>query len=418
MVDAPSALQSSLADRYRIEREIGAGGMAIVYLARDLRHNRAVALKVLRADIGAAMGADRFRREVALTAAFQHPHILSLFDSGEAAGQLYYVTPYVDGETLKQKLKREGQLRIADALEITRQIADALDYAHHRGIVHRDIKPANILLDAHAHDGRAHALVADFGIAHALPTGADSASGSSPGTSQAHAHARLTSGTPMYMSPEQTMGDNRVDGRSDVYSLACVVYEMLAGQPPFTGATVEALAARKFSGTFPSITPIRPHVEPSVDAVIARALVPIPADRYASAGEFAGALAEALGATDSSGSLSRRQATGDAGAGIRGRIRRPGLVALGAVALALIAVAGWAFTTWQTHAATPASGRGTRDPQALVLYRQAHDEIDRRTAASIARAVALLQRAIARDSGYSDAWADLTRALVFAQNNR
>jgi tetratricopeptide (TPR) repeat protein len=419
MVDAPSALQSSLADRYRIEREIGAGGMAIVYLARDLRHSRAVALKVLRADIAAAVGVERFRREVALTAAFQHPHVLPLFDSGEAAGQLYYVTPYVDGESLREKLKREGQLRIADALEITRQVADALDYAHHRGIVHRDIKPANILLDAHAHDGRVHALVADFGIAHALPTAANSASGSSaPGTSQRLAQARLTSGTPMYMSPEQTTGDSRVDARSDVYSLACVVYEMLAGEPPFTGATVEALAARKLSGAFPPITPIRPSVEPSVDAVIARALVPVPADRYASAGEFAAALAEALGAAGGSGSLARRQAAGDAGAATRGSIRRPRLAALGAVALALIAVAGWALTTWQTRAAAPSAGRGTRDPQASVLYRQAHDEIDRRTAASIARAVALLQRAIARDSGYSDAWADLTRALVFAQNNR
>ena len=188
MVDAPDALRSSLADRYRIEREIGAGGMATVHLARDLRHGRAVALKVLRPDVAAAMGVERFQREVTLTAALQHPHILPLFESGESAGYLYYVTPYVDGESLREKLEREGQLRIEEALEITRQVADALDYAHHHGIVHRDIKPANILLAAYGREGRPHALLADFGIARAL----SNAGGADGEASEASASHHLT----------------------------------------------------------------------------------------------------------------------------------------------------------------------------------------------------------------------------------
>jgi len=415
MVDDPRALQSTLADRYRIEREIGAGGMATVYLARDLRHDRPVALKVLRPEMAAAMGMERFRREVTLTAALQHPHILPLFDSGESAGRLYYVTPYVDGESLREKLDREGQLRIEEALEITRQVADALDYAHHRGIVHRDIKPANILLAAYAPDGRAHALVADFGIARALPSAGESAN---EAVGQRLTQPGLTAGTPAYMSPEQTMGDSRIDARCDVYSLACVVYEMLAGEPPFTGATAEVLAARKLSGSIPSIARIRSSVAPSVDAVIARALVPVPADRYATAGEFAVAVTDALTAPSDSWPTARRRIAGVTGGGIPGRVRRRRLVALGASGLVLIGVAGWAFNARHTRAPAPSSARKAPDSLAAIYRRQAHAEIDRRTEASVARGVALLERAIARDSDYVDAWADLTRALVFAENNR
>jgi len=419
MVDAPSVLQSSLADRYRIEREIGAGGMATVYLARDLRHGRAVALKVLRPDMAAAMGVERFQREVKLTAALHHPHILPLFDSGDSAGCLYYVTPYVDGESLRDKLEREGQLRIEEALEITRQVAEALDYAHDRGIVHRDIKPANILLAAYARDGRAQALVADFGIARALPNGGDSAIGSlTAGTSQRLTQPGLTAGTPAYMSPEQTMGDSRVDARSDMYSLACVAYEMLAGEPPFTGATAESLAARKLAGSVRSIARIRSSVAPSVDAVIARALVPVPADRYATAGEFAGALSGAFATGGDSRMTVRSQTASATGTGVPRRHRRARFIALGVAGLALIGVVAWPFATRQSRAVATRSGRGTRDPQALEAYRLAHAEIDRRTQTSIARSVALLQSAIARDSNFVDAWADLTRALVFAQNNR
>ena len=417
MADAPGPLQSSLADRYRIEREIGAGGMATVYLARDLRHGRPIALKVLRPDVTAGIGAERFHREVAVTAALQHPHILPLFDSGEAAGWLYYVTPYIDGESLRETLAREAQLPIRTALDVTRQIADALDYAHHHGVIHRDIKPANILLAAYSHGARTHALLADFGIARALPLAGDaSGAGSHDVAGRRLTRTGLTLGTPSYMSPEQTMGDSRVDARSDVYSLACVVYEMLAGEPPFTGATAEALTARKLSATIPSITRARPSVPAPVDAVITRALLPVAADRYATAGELATALEDAFAMqADARSAASGRtvEPTGTAGARRTHRLRFMGLAAAG---LVLVAVAGWTFAS----RAGPSRGAHAppRDSQAVVLYRQGHDEVDRRTEASIGRGVALLLRAIARDSNYADAWSELTRALVFAQNNR
>jgi eukaryotic-like serine/threonine-protein kinase len=329
MVDAVDALRSSLADRYRIEREIGAGGMATVYLALDLRHGRAVAIKVLRPDLAAAIGVERFQREVALTASLQHPHILSLVDSGESSGCVYYVTPYVEGESLREKLAREGQLRIEEALEITRQVADALDYAHHHGIIHRDIKPENILLAPYARDGRTHALVADFGIARALPNAGGSPAGFPTAGDNHITQTGLALGTPAYMSPEQTMGDTRIDARSDVYSLACVVYEMLAGEPPFTGPTGEVLTARKLAASIPSIAQIRSSVPPSVDAVISRGLVPVAADRYATAGEFATALAGAFAT----------------GAGVPRRVLRPRVIALSGAALAMISVGAWAFAS-------------------------------------------------------------------------
>ena len=416
MVDAPDGLPDSLADRYRIEREIGVGGMATVYLARDLRHGRAVALKLLRPDLAAAMSVERFQREVTVTAALQHPHILPLFDSGESAGCFYYVTPYVEGESLREKLEREGQLPTEEALEITRQVADALDYAHNHGIVHRDIKPANILLAAYGRSGRRHALLADFGIARALSIAGDSASGvSGAGASHRLTQTGLTLGTPTYMSPEQAMGDDRVDARSDVYSLACVVYEMLVGEPPFTGATVDALAARKRSASIASIASVRASVPSSVDAVIAHALVPVAADRYATAGEFVSALAGAFATRGDLPSVALGPAAGVTGARTVHRVFRPPVIALVVAGLAVIGVAAWTLTTRQSRAVGPNDLRATDDPEAHALHRQAHAEIERRTEASVARAVALLQRAIARDSDYVDAWADLTRALMFAQ---
>ena len=416
MADAPDALRSSLADRYRIEREIGAGGMATVHLARDLRHGRAVALKVLRPNVAAALGAERFQREVTLTAALQHPHILPLFDSGESAGYLYYVTPYVDGESLREKLEREGQLRIEEALEITRQVADALDYAHHHGVVHRDIKPANILLSAHGRDGLGNALLADFGIARAPSSSGDS-NGEESGASAGHhlTRAGLTLGTPRYMSPEQMAGDARVDARSDVYGLACVVYEMLAGEPPFTGATAEALAARKRAASIAPIAPIRSSVPPAVDAVISRALVPVAADRYATAGAFAAALADAFATRGDSPSTSLGLTGGATGARATRRGLRPIVVALAVVGVAVIGVVAWTLATRPPRAVGAPEGRVGGDPEAHALYRQAHAEMELRTQASVVRAIALLQRAIARDSNYVDAWADLARALLFAQ---
>src|SRR5215218_9691094 len=221
-------LSAALADRYRIERELGQGGMATVYLAHDLRHGRDVAIKVLHPDLGAALGADRFLSEIKTTAKLQHPHILPLLDSGSADGLLYYVMPLVTGETLRARLERERQLPVADAVRIAREVASALDYAHRQNVIHRDIKPENILL----HDGQA--LVADFGIALAV----QSASGARM------TQTGLSLGTPQYMSPEQAMGDRALDARADVYALGAVAYEMLTGEPPFTGATAQSIMAK------------------------------------------------------------------------------------------------------------------------------------------------------------------------------
>src|SRR5687767_4720676 len=234
-------LASALADRYRIERELGAGGMATVYLAQDLKHNRPVAIKVLRQELAAAIGPDRFLREIGIAARLQHPHILSLHDSGNAGGLLYYVMPYVEGESLRDRLIRERQLPLEDALAITRDVADALSYAHARDIVHRDIKPENILLAS------GHALVVDFGIARAV-----SAAGG-----DALTETGMAVGTPAYMSPEQALGGESLDGRSDTYSLGTVLYEMLAGAPPFTGPTAQAIMARKAADMPPPIRTVR-----------------------------------------------------------------------------------------------------------------------------------------------------------------
>src|SRR5215207_1611308 len=232
-------LTSTLADRYRIERELGAGGMATVYLAEDLRHRRKVAVKVLKPELAASLGTERFLREIETTANLRHPHILPLYDSGSAAGILYYVMPLVEGESLRDRLAREKQLPIADAIRIAREVSDALSYAHARGVVHRDIKPENILLDGYLSPETAvggwHAVVADFGIARAF-----SAAGGERIT-----QTGLSIGTPLYMSPEQSVGDEEIDGRSDLYSLACVLYEMLGGQAPFTGPTAESIVRQR-----------------------------------------------------------------------------------------------------------------------------------------------------------------------------
>ncbi|HEX9895719.1 MAG TPA: serine/threonine-protein kinase, partial [Gemmatimonadales bacterium] len=240
MADAPTTLTTALAGRYRIDRELGQGGMATVYLALDLKHQRQVAVKVLRPDL--SLGSERFLREIATTAGLRHPHILPLYDSGEAAGFLFYVMPLVEGESLRDRLKRDKQLPIEEALQIAREVSDALSYAHSRGVIHRDIKPENILLES------GHAMVADFGIARAV-----SAAGGESLT-----QTGMSVGTPAYMSPEQAVGDRDVDGRSDLYSLACVVYEMLAGQAPFTGPTVESVVHQHMVADVRPVTQIRP----------------------------------------------------------------------------------------------------------------------------------------------------------------
>ncbi len=271
-------LNSSLTGRYLIEREIGRGGMATVYLARDLRHERKVALKLLLAELGAILGPERFLSEIRVTANLQHPNLLPLFDSGEAGGRLFYVMPYVEGESLRHRLNREKQLQIDEALRIASACASALDYAHRNNVIHRDLKPENILLSA------GQPVIADFGIALAV---------SNAGGARI-TQSGLSLGTPQYMSPEQAAGDREVDGRSDIYSLACVLYEMLTGDPPHTGSTVQAVIAKVLVEKPRSIRSQRKLIPEHVEAVIDRALEKLPADRWTTAKQFSDALADPM----------------------------------------------------------------------------------------------------------------------------
>jgi len=271
----PSSLADALHDRYTLERELGAGGMATVYLARDLKHDRDVALKVLRPELAAVLGAERFLQEIRISAKLDHPHILTLIDSGAVDGFLYYVLSFVRGESLRDKLNREKQLGIEEALAITKQVASALDYAHRQGVVHRDIKPENILIQ------EGEAVVADFGIALAVREAGG------PRLTE----SGLSLGTPQYMSPEQATGGRELDARSDVYSLAAVVYEMLAGEPPHTGPTVQAVIAKLLTERPTRIRTVRDTVPEGVDTAVAKALAKVPVDRFAGAAEFAAALA-------------------------------------------------------------------------------------------------------------------------------
>jgi len=316
MTESAQRLATSLADHYRIERELGAGGMATVYLAEDVKHHRKVAIKVLHAELSAILGPERFLKEIELTANLQHPHILPLFDSGSADGLLYYVMPYVDGETLRTRLDSDKQLAIADAVQIASEAADALDYAHGRGIVHRDIKPENILLQ------NGHALVADFGIALAV----QQAGG------QRMTQTGLSLGTPQYMSPEQAMGEREIGPRSDIYSLGAVTYEMLAGDPPFTGSTAQAIVAQVITSEPRSLTAQRKSVPAHVNDAVFTALEKLPADRFATARQFATALAN-NSFTAATGSTQRR----DRGNAVwRARTSQPLVLGLGAIVVALL----------------------------------------------------------------------------------
>jgi eukaryotic-like serine/threonine-protein kinase len=273
--DSRTALEAALAGRYAIERELGRGGMATVFLANDLKHDRPVALKVLHPELAASLGPERFQREIRLAARLQHPHILTVLDSGEAGGRLWFTMPYVEGESLRERLRRERQLPVEDAIRIAREAAQALQYAHDRDIVHRDIKPENLLL---TRDG--NTLVADFGIARALGGAAD----------EKLTETGLAIGTPAYMSPEQAAGDRGLDARTDIYSLGAVLYELLAGEPPYTGATTQALLVKRLTEPAPSVRAVRPNVPEAVDHAIRKALAQVPADRFGSAAELARAL--------------------------------------------------------------------------------------------------------------------------------
>ena len=308
MSDPVARLNAALEGRYAIESELGEGGMATVYLAKDLKHERKVALKVLKPELAAVVGAERFLAEIKTTASLQHPHILALFDSGEADGFLFYVMPYVGGETLQDRLEREKQLPVDDAVRIATEVAEALEYAHGRGVIHRDIKPANILLQ----DGRV--VVADFGIALAI-----SAAGGARLT-----ETGLSMGTPLYMSPEQATGDRELDGRSDLYSLACITYEMLAGDPPYAASTAQAILSRILTEDPKPLSGIRPSVPPHVEAAVHRALEKLPADRPQRAASFAEDLRTARAVPRTAGDSANR---------------RPWMVAA-ALTLALLGVAG------------------------------------------------------------------------------
>lgn len=314
MPNTPDLITAALSDRYVIEREIGAGGMATVYLARDRKLDREVALKVLRPELGAVLGSERFLAEIKISARLDHPHILTLIDSGNADGLLYYVLPYVRGESLRVKLNRERQLGLEEALTITTQVASALDYAHRHGLVHRDIKPENILLQ------EGEAMLTDFGIALAVKE-----AGGNRLT-----ETGLSLGTPQYMSPEQATGDRLIDARSDVYSLASVVYEMLAGEPPVTGVSAQAMIAKLMTERPTHLRVLRDTVPAGVDAAVAKALAKTPADRFTSAGDFARALATAP-VIDAPGGATRS-----------GR-RRTAMVAAVIVIAAIVAGGAYAF---------------------------------------------------------------------------
>jgi serine/threonine-protein kinase len=331
----PDRLLAAFADRYRIERELGAGGMATVYLAQDLKHDRQVAIKVLRPELAAVIGAERFLSEIKTTANLQHPHILPLFDSGAADSFLFYVMPFIEGESLRDRLTREKQLPIADAVRIAGEVAGALDYAHRHNVIHRDIKPENILL----HDGRA--LVADFGIALAASKAG--------GTRMTETGMSL--GTPTYMSPEQAMGEREITARSDVYALGAMTYEMLLGEPPFTGPTAQSIVAKVMTEKPASLIARRDRIPPAVEDAVLTALEKLPADRFATAAQFAEALHQPGVSTMAATAARLRSATGRAAAP---RERRLALAPWVALVVALASAAwGWLsrppqpVTSWQ-----------------------------------------------------------------------
>ena len=339
-------LAAALSDRYTIEREIGAGGMATVYLAHDLKHDRKVAVKVLRPELAAVIGAERFLAEIKTTANLQHPHILPLHDSGSADGFLFYVMPFIDGVSLRDRIIREHQLPVDDAVRIAKEVASALDYAHRHGVIHRDIKPENILL----HDGSA--LVADFGIALAVST----------------AGTRLTEtgmslGTPHYMSPEQAMGEREITARSDVYALGCITYEMLVGEPPFTGPTAQAIIARVMTEEPRLLTMQRKSILPQVEGAVLHALEKLPADRLATAAQFAEAL------TSSSAAASH---TSHARATALQPAPRARIVPIGAFAAGLLAlaVASYYFGTTRAGASRVGYDVGLPDSAPVGFVRQ------------------------------------------------
>ena len=348
VADLFETLRDALVEHYAVQRELGRGGMATVFLAEDLKHHRPVAIKVLHSELAAALGSDRFLREIAIAARLQHPHILPLYDSGTVNRLLYYVMPYVEGESLRDRLEREKQLSLDEAVRITTEVASALANAHSHGVVHRDIKPENILLE----DGTA--IVADFGIARAVSVAGEERHLTQTGT---------VVGTPMYMSPEQATGSGEIDGRSDQYSLACVTYEMLVGAPPFSGPTAQAIMARHSLDMVSPPSIVRTTIPDSVEDAILRALAKTPADRFPTTALFAEALQKPSAATGPLRRMTRPVPAPRRWPGIRSG------VALGVVGVVMVAAAWGTRSVWSRSARPAAGPGGGLDPRRIaVLY--------------------------------------------------
>jgi len=369
--DTATRLAGALADRYRIERKLASGGMATVYLAQDLRHDRRVAVKVLHPHLAAVVGAERFLKEIKTTANMQHPHVLPLFDSGEADGLLFYVMPYVDGESLRERIAREKRLPIGDAVRITSEVASALDYAHRHGIIHRDIKPENILL----HDDRA--LVADFGIALAPATGDNRLT-----------ETGMSVGTPAYMSPEQALGERELDARCDIYAVGVVLYEMLTGSPPFSGPSVQAIVAKVISQKPVPPSRLRKGIAPSLDDAVLTALQKNPADRFPTAAALQAAI-EGRSVHRTSSRNHKRTAMWVAGV------------------VAVVAAGGLAVRPWKDRDRVPI--RAAPDTAAKRLVAEAADWAKRRDPKACETAIQLYSQATDKDSAYAGAWGGLAK---------
>ena len=357
MTDQLERLREALAERYSIERELGRGGMATVYLAQDRKHRRNVAIKLLRPELAAVLGAERFLREIEIAAKLSHPHVLPLYDSGQAGGLLYYVMPYIEGESLRDRLNREKQLPIGIAVRLAQQLAAALDHAHRHGVVHRDIKPENVLL----HEG--HALLADFGIALAVRAAAG----------ERLTETGLSLGTPYYMSPEQAVGDRQVDARSDIYSVGCVLYEMLAGEPPFSGPNPQAIIARILTEQPRDLRLVRPSISVSLERVVAKSLARLPADRHDTAATFRDALdgtdVETWGAANGDSAANAAAAASPSAVRARPWVAARAARALGRGAPWVVAVVALAFAGLN---ATRAGTEGNEVPSGELTNEQFH----------------------------------------------
>jgi tetratricopeptide (TPR) repeat protein/tRNA A-37 threonylcarbamoyl transferase component Bud32 len=386
MTDDVGQLQALLGDRYRIEREIARGGMATVYLATDLRHDRQVALKVMHSEVALALGRERFLREIRLTAKLSHPNILTVHDSGEAGDRLWYVMPYVEGETLRHRLEKNGHLSVDESLRLIREAAEAIGYAHSLGVVHRDIKPENILLS------RGHAVIADFGIARAIDAARDD---------QLTA-AGAAIGTTAYMSPEQSLAEE-IDARADVWALGCVLYETLSGRPPFGSGGREVLT-RSLTSRPDSLREVRPEIPEHVEHIVDKALARDKSNRFANAAEFADALEE--------------YRTWNV-MPVRKVPRSTGLLRMAIIITLIVVVAGGIIVRWQ-RGRSPAESRRPRrtvlsaDSIARDFYQKGKAQQVRRTSTGWANAIALYSQAVARDSSFALAWADLARTANFA----